>query len=313
MGATEDDKRLLMSRPPLAAREYPWLLIVHGKHMQLQTFYSISEDRCYVRKIPQLCNKMLCYSGASGWLVLEGRYSDECSLFNLVSMEEIQLPERESDYDECVLTSPPSDQNCWVVFTSNKNQSLVFCRPGDSEFVEQSLEDGDYLSCSTSFEGKFYGLRQDNTLVVLDFSAPKPQFRQIISGLLSNPCPPDIMRSQTYIFESCGELLLVLKMLHGLFLEEVFGFLIYRADFSASTWSEVKSMSEEMAIFLDSHDAMSISATKYNGIRGNSIYFTRGKDRCLYVYDLEYQRISISLPSPTVSRSGSALHWVEAN
>lgn len=310
MGATEDDKRLLISHPPLAAQEHPWLLILHGKHKQLQTFYSLSEDCCYVRKIPQLCNQILCRSNASGWLVLEHLNSDECFLFNLVSMEKIELPLRESEYDECVLTSPPSDQNCRVVFTSNKNHSLVFCQPGDSEFVELSLEHGDELNCTTSFEGKFYGLRRDETLVVLDFSAPKPQFRQIISESLGNPCPPDILKTEYYLVESCGELLLVLKMWHGLFFDEVFGFLIFQVDFSTSTWVEVKSMSKETAIFLNSHDAMSISVTKYDGIRGNSIYFTEGKDRCIYVFDLEYQRISTFLPSPNVSRSHSALHWV---
>ncbi|KAG5529711.1 hypothetical protein RHGRI_030178 [Rhododendron griersonianum] len=300
MGATEDDKRLLISHPPLAAQEHPWLLIQHGRHKQLQSFYSILEDRCYVKKIPQLCNKSICSSDASGWLVLEDRNSDECFLFNLVSMEKIQLPLRESIYDICVLTSPPSDQTCRVVFISNKNHSLVFCRPGDRDFDEQTLERGDDLECATAFEGKFYGLRKDyKTLVVLDFSDPKPQFRQIMSESLGNQSPPDIIRTGTYIVKSCGQLLLVQKMWHGLFLNEVFGFLIFQVDFSTRTWVEVKSIGEDRAIFLDSYDGMSMLATKYNGIRGNSIYFNKPKDRCLYVFNLENLRISIFLPSPT--------------
>lgn len=311
MGATEDDKRLLISRPPRAAQEHPWLLIQHGRHKQMQTFYSILEDRCYVKKIPQLCNKSICSSDASGWLVLEDLNSDECFLFNLVSMEKIQLPLRESIYDICVLTSPPSDQTCRVVFISNKNNSLVFCRPGASEFDEQTLELGDDLECATAFEGKFYGLRKDyKTLVVLDFSDPKPQFRQIMSESLGNQSPPDIIRTGTYIVKSCGQLLLVQKMWHGLFLNEVFGFLIFQVDFSMRTWVEVKSIGEDRAIFLDSYDGMSMLATKYNGIRGNSIYFNKPEDRCLYVFNLENLRISIFLPSPTVSRSDSNLHWV---
>ncbi|KAI8536520.1 hypothetical protein RHMOL_Rhmol10G0263800 [Rhododendron molle] len=309
MGATEDDKRLLISRPPLGAQEHPWLLIQHGRHKQLQSFYSILEDRCYVKKVPQLCNKYICSSDASGWLVLEHNDSDECFLFNLVSLEKIQLPLRESIFDLCVLTSPPSDPKCRIVFISNKNHSLFFCRPGDSEFDEQTLERGDDLECATAFEGKFYGLRKDyKTLVVLDFSDPKPQFRQIMSEPLGTQCPPDIIKIETYIIKSCGELLLVQKMWHGLFHNEVFGFLIFRVDFFTRTWVEVKSISEDRAIFLDSHDGMSALATKYNGIRGNSIYFNKPNDRCLYVFNLENLRISIFLPSPTAGDKASWFH-----
>ncbi|KAL7240743.1 hypothetical protein ACSBR2_006401 [Camellia fascicularis] len=301
MELTENEK----SRPPLIQVQ-PWLLIYHGKYRQFQNFYNVSEDYCYIKKIPELCNKQICTS-SYGWLVLENLDSDECFLLNLVSMDKIQLPLRESTYDFCVLTLPPSDPDCRVIFISNNNHSLIFCRPSDNEFNELVLDSQDCFHCATSFEGKLYGLNR-MSLVVLDFSGPTPHFVQIMSEAL-HLSPQFIISLKTYMIESGGDLLMIEKMFHGYYGSELFGFSIYQADLASKTWVKVTSIGER-TIFLDSHDGISFSASEKSGIKRNFIYFTQSSDRYLYAFSLEKQRVSFSMPCSNVSRRDSSFHWV---
>ena len=62
--------QLSYSRPPLIPQSHPWLVFCHGKYKQRQTFYSISEGRYYVKIVPDMRNKITCYS-CYGWLLLK--------------------------------------------------------------------------------------------------------------------------------------------------------------------------------------------------------------------------------------------------
>uniref|UniRef100_A0A3Q7HXA6 KIB1-4 beta-propeller domain-containing protein n=1 Tax=Solanum lycopersicum TaxID=4081 RepID=A0A3Q7HXA6_SOLLC len=104
-------------QPPYSAK-HPWLLICHGDVMDKQTFFSVSENRYYMKKIPELKEKML-YAYADEWLVLGSIDSNDCCyLWNFISNKKIQLPPLPAECDilNCLLSAPPHDPECLVIF-----------------------------------------------------------------------------------------------------------------------------------------------------------------------------------------------------
>ncbi|KAH0632488.1 hypothetical protein KY284_035274 [Solanum tuberosum] len=101
-------------KSPLPLQPHPWLVICpSGK---TQTFFSISEDRCYERSIHELGNTTIRAS-AQEWLVLEDFDSTDCFLWNPISNDKIQLPPLPYNHNLlCLLSAPPNDPQCRVLF-----------------------------------------------------------------------------------------------------------------------------------------------------------------------------------------------------
>uniref|UniRef100_M1D9G8 KIB1-4 beta-propeller domain-containing protein n=1 Tax=Solanum tuberosum TaxID=4113 RepID=M1D9G8_SOLTU len=101
--------------PPLSSvQPYPWFVICPPR--KTQTFFNISEDRSYKRSIHELCNAIIRAS-AQEWLVLEDFDSTDCYLWNPISNDKIQLPPPPyNDNLECLLSAPPNDPQCRVLF-----------------------------------------------------------------------------------------------------------------------------------------------------------------------------------------------------
>ncbi|KAH0632453.1 hypothetical protein KY284_035239 [Solanum tuberosum] len=100
--------------PPLSSQPHPWLVICPSR--KTQTFFSISEDRSYIRSIPELGNALI-RAYAQEWLVLEDFDSSDCYLWNAISNDKIQLPPL--PYDDqllCLLSAPPNDPECRILF-----------------------------------------------------------------------------------------------------------------------------------------------------------------------------------------------------
>ncbi|KAL4610286.1 hypothetical protein ACB092_08G040200 [Castanea dentata] len=84
--------------------------------------------------------------------------------------------------------------------------------------------------------------------------------------------------------------------------------LIFQMDHTEKKWIRAKSIGER-TIFLANNKGMSCIARE-RGVKQNSIYFTKHRDRFLYVFDLEVCGISKSLPCPIVSYYGINIDWV---
>ncbi|RZC51509.1 hypothetical protein C5167_019936, partial [Papaver somniferum] len=162
-------------RPPIP-KAAPWLVFPHGKGREFQNFYNPCEpsNRNCIKSIPEMQGKA-CYHKPShqGWLTVIGNTEDnlnlyDCSLWNPVSSETIQLPNLDSQsfnteskqyslYD-LVLSSPPLQSNisdpddlgCIVCLLFKlvdqfKMQNrkdlhvLAFCRPGDKQWRTKVL------------------------------------------------------------------------------------------------------------------------------------------------------------------------------
>jgi len=323
------------SLPPDFAQPHPWLVICHGNNMQKQTFFSISEDRYYVYTIPELQNKRIC-AYADEWLVLLDFESRDCCLWNPTSEDKIQLPPVPKYDDlECLLSAPPYDPECRVVFLIDdtdtdveipddmnvKQPTLYFCKPGyNQEFHRQDLEPiaGDNnLYLWTSFKKKIYGLTcQRSILVLLDLDIDSGMVT--VTPIVNQPVYDysqflDMLCSRGYLIQSScdvDDMLLYVRQLYcGRFMrEEVYGFLIFRFDFVKKAWVKMKNIGET-AIFLCNNWGRTCS-TRGTNLNRNSIYFTEHEGRCLYVFNLETQSISVSLPCPNVSKKNSWFYWL---
>ncbi|KAK4730785.1 hypothetical protein R3W88_023773 [Solanum pinnatisectum] len=140
------------AQPPYSA-QHPWLLICHGDVMQKQTFFSVSENRYYIKSISELKEKILC-AYADEWLVLQSIYSNDCYLWNLISNEKIQLPPLPAKCDilKCLLSAPPHDPECQVIFLiettlddndTNEDEDENSDGDGDEDSNEDENSDGD--------------------------------------------------------------------------------------------------------------------------------------------------------------------------
>ncbi|OMO84035.1 hypothetical protein COLO4_22246 [Corchorus olitorius] len=142
-----DEERPRHSLPPLKSQPYPWLITSHGKYYQTQTFFGVSKLHQYhTRIIPEMRNRRI-FHASFGWLVLVNRDSiSDFLLVNLTSMQTIQIPdppEHVKGSTMCILTAPPMDPNCRIIFNDFLSDDFMFCRPGiDSEFTRQKLCNG---------------------------------------------------------------------------------------------------------------------------------------------------------------------------
>ncbi len=141
-----------------------------------------------------------------------------------------------------------------------------------------------------------------------EFVGREIRLTKLTTEELARPSHAFILCFRDYLIESCGDLLLVNQMFFGLFKRKVYGFLVFRMDFSKNAWVPVKNIGER-TIFLSKRMGMSCFAAE-NGLKRNSIYFTKTSSRFLYVFDLEDDTISKSLPCSTVSCHTLNHAWV---
>ncbi|KAG8378139.1 hypothetical protein BUALT_Bualt08G0107000 [Buddleja alternifolia] len=306
-------------------RHHPWLLISsHGAPHAKQFFYSISEDRFHATSIPELCNKCVLAS-AYGWLVLVDHDTDDCCLWNPVSMDKIELPELDcsSIYNRCVLSKPPTDPECHILFNSTTTLHRAFLQIGDDEFVILSSTNNVTEVCLStvgSFQGKIYGIVSiSNQFVTLNFVGKNLEIRPMIMEggqpwEIPIMSPTWVALRKEYLIESpCGELLLVREMFSCSFLHEGLDFRVFRLDINQMKCVKLDNIGNQ-AIFLDrlTEEGVNGGVCYYSdGIKPNSIYYTATNSRNLHIYDLNDRSTTFLLPCPAARRSQSMNYWVE--
>ena len=321
MGET-NNKNLQLNylKPPLTPQSQPWLIFCHGKHKQRQTFYSVSENRYYVKIIPEFRNKRICYS-CYGWLLLKDLDTHIYSFINPHSMEKIQLPPTSLRIKSYIPWCPPDNPDRIFFFISEDNLFLIWYGQ-DKIFVEYyiELEDendeigvavlhGRYVYGLTHHGMKLVKMKDQKTLFPIRFE------NSIIKESLLQYRRHFSLPFRTYMVTSCNEIMVLvqtyshLSYING----RVLDFQIFRADFTKRTWEEVNNI-DNRTIFLSSDKEYEkccfiIEDGSKSGIKSNSIYFS--KLTGLYIYDLKDRSISITRPCPVVSRYYSFQCWVE--
>ncbi|KAJ4974877.1 hypothetical protein NE237_008051 [Protea cynaroides] len=291
----------------LALRSHPWLVYSHGVGKQVQTFFSISESHEYVRRIPDMTNKIIC-TCAHGWLVLLDADNSDCFLLNPVSMEKIQLPPVEFSFCICVLSSAPDNPNgCFIVFIDYKY--LMFCQPGDDIWNIEELEYE--IMCAIGYEGNIYAIKYEemNNVDLLEVN-PGFGMRILREGLLMPSPSKHILSSLIYMVESCGDIFVIEELQCQYYKSRIQNFEIYKVNLSTLAWEKVENLGDR-AFFIDTINIYCFSclATE-SGIKKNSIYFTGTYDKGLYIFDLELKNISISFPCPDVDSDNFEVAWI---
>ncbi|KAH7860620.1 hypothetical protein Vadar_015631 [Vaccinium darrowii] len=304
---------------PPAALPCPWLLFCHGQGSNTQTFYSVSEARFYVKRISDISGKQICASFHE-WMVMADYYSSDCFLLNLISLERINLPSWESRHCKfCILSAPPTDDNCIVGFVSKESEWIMFCRPGDCEWVKHIFEPGiPILLGYTIYKGEIYchGIAKRGALVILDIVDHRVEVRHVL-GENGTSLPergnetllPEICKMSTYLVESCDEMFAVHISMLGESSRKIRDIDIFKLDLSALEWVKVESIGDCTFFISEFTGCISCSATK-SGTLGNSIYLMQDHDESMYVFDIEKKCIYAHYPCPYVGRNVAQKEWV---
>ncbi|KAK4731167.1 hypothetical protein R3W88_024155 [Solanum pinnatisectum] len=291
-------------RPPFSVeqQQHPWLVMCDGDVLEKQTFFSVSKNQYYMRRIPELKEKII-RAYADEWLVLESLHSSDCYLWNIISNDKIQLP----PLPECkilncaLLSAPPNDPECQDV----NPPTFYFCKPGyNEEFHKQDAH--------SIIETESGGLWTTSRLLCLD---PDNDSGRITITPMSNESPNvrkylDMGRLLNCIIQSCDDdtLLYVHLFFNGKNHRMPYNFLVFQFDFAKERWIETENIGE-IAIFISHYTRTGTScSTRGTNLNKESIYFI--EDRHLYVYNLITHSISLSLPCPHVSKKASHMHWL---
>nr|GMD40236.1 F-box/kelch-repeat protein At1g57790-like [Ipomoea batatas] len=311
----DDDAKPMLQPGFPPPQSHPWLLLCQNKQ---GTLYSITQQRYYKIDCSFMYNKYeRAHTCKDGWMVLHDCDNFDILLFNVYSRERVQLPNLKLNTHFAYLSSNPHDPSCYVILTkkiTDFDLIINFCKIGEQAFVTQRLCDDTLLTSFTSFGGNLYGLRKySTTLVRIEFNDQSAQFQEVIGGNLfdESSSRPKWSGSYTngYITESCGEILLVVKIYFAKMYCQVENIRVYRADLCKRRWVEMKTIGKR-TIFLGSVGGIFCINNNNANVRNNCIYFIEEDDRNMYIFYLDDRSVSINLPCPHVGKKNIISRWI---
>ncbi|KAL3743583.1 hypothetical protein ACJRO7_018801 [Eucalyptus globulus] len=293
--------------PPPGNRPCPWLMICHGREFQRQTFYDISEDRRHTKMIPDLRNKFILATSSREWLFVEDRDSDDCSLWNPASLEKIRLPPLEDlACSSCFLSSSPSDPQSFVLVVDVRKNVIGYCKPGEDTFRRHNVEPS--ISRATIFKEEIFLMLENCELAIADVENSELRVRALGNKDINWSNPGCIPATRDYLISSDEDLLVVSEMIYTLPMGQIYGFIVFRMNFTEGIWEELKSIGDR-TIFLSTCGGISCSL-KDSRVKKNAIYFVQHDDRHIHMYDLEDQSISKASPCSNIDYHSSDLQWI---
>ncbi|XVF70663.1 hypothetical protein PTKIN_Ptkin11bG0180400 [Pterospermum kingtungense] len=310
---------------------YPWLVFPHWEDESHQTFSSISRPfNSYVKSSSKSRIKEVL-GHSYGWLIISRKTITKPTirqefifLWNPASSKSIKLPPLDLKPDQRIssasLLSPPGNPDSVVLVFEKIVKSFIFCKIGDENWTkipaketdakmqiideEPSNRNRSISCCPVNYKGRCYvALRKK--LKVIDQVNPK----HIMLKSLNCKLPPlnssSSVLSRKYLVESCGELCFIYITMGGLNSRQVLDIEIFSLDSITMEWSQMKS-SKDRAFFFSMNAPYAISCTANElGIEGGFVYYTSGRDKILYSFNIDDRSISICLPGknfPPLSR-----------
>ncbi|GLT90291.1 hypothetical protein SLE2022_082330 [Rubroshorea leprosula] len=317
----EQQPRIALRLQPPPPRRDPWLVQIHGKKEEIQTFFSVSEGRYHVKSIPEMRGKRICAT-YQGWLVLKNSYSSaDCILFNPMSLQKFEFPSWETTpYHICLLTSPPEQPNCTILLIGSKRNigknytvqgfkvSFTFWHPKNDNWIRKEINFREKkINAATCFNGKIYMLDSLHNLLLLELE-PIFGIRDVGVRRPREGADKERIGFKSTLIESDGELFAVLGLCHPDF-DQIFDFEIYRLNLDEKVWEIVENTGDR--VFFVGFGSCAWCWGSEAGIKGNTIYFTYENDRCLYEFDVEEKSITVTLPFPNVKNNwDETAQWV---
>ncbi|KAL3631555.1 hypothetical protein CASFOL_024539 [Castilleja foliolosa] len=303
----EMEKKNRKRQPPLQSemtsnenenrqRQLPFILTIrywqHGKYLIYRPVDGESRIMC----TQILVNKYVVAS-AYGWLVLMDQIEEDCCVWNPSSMDIIKLPRLQNFdvYRKCVLSKPPTEPDCHILFISGDLFQQAFCKIGDVEFVYQSqTKEVDRLIAVASCQGKIYGVMlPDYKFVNIEFVGRTIEFRPIlIDGEQPLKAPVKnknwVVRNETELIDSNtgNELVFVMKDLTQNSNMDGSEFRVFRVDINRTECIEVDDIGDQV-ILIGQYGTGFCCSSSGTTFKPNSIYYIVEYDSCIYVYNLD--------------------------
>ncbi|KAL3640847.1 hypothetical protein CASFOL_015815 [Castilleja foliolosa] len=301
----------------------PLLLTSHGKKLEKQSLYSLTENRYKTISHPVLKGKRILGSDY-GWLVLKDMTPYNLCIWNPESNEKIQLPHlhKAYDYNTCVLSKPPTDPDCLVVFQDICFTKYAVCRISDDEFVKVTDQS---LVAVSSFGDDVYGIIQDDAyykLVTIHLVGKTVELKPLLINGEPHLEVPELRRRwvrwiNNYLIQlsgGSGEFFLVIKLISKVstHVDCNLEFRVFRLDVNELVCDcvEVENL-DGYTIFLGSTGDAFCCTSDGTGIKPNSIYYTEICGRVVYVYDMDDRTSTPLLPCPIAGRHMSVNYWVD--
>ncbi|KAL5718758.1 hypothetical protein ACHQM5_011627 [Ranunculus cassubicifolius] len=299
------------SLPPVYA---PSLVITHGKKYHDQTFCILADNSYHTKSVLEM-RGMICYASCYGWLILQNRDSSECCLFEPVTLTKIHLPPlTNATSNIAVLTAPPNDPNCIVMFYNGKRNSCSFCRIGNRSWIEQEVDrkkknDSDFVpyDSAISSKGKIYLFSWKGAVVIEvrdTFAIIAPcEIQECHSSL------PHATAHSHYYLEACGDIYRIRVIYLGI-TRIAQSIIVNKLDFSTMAWVKVENLCD--MIFLLGDYSISVLAADF-GAKGNCVYFCAHHRTNLCCFDMEDGTITVTQPCPTKFPQWGGIFWMVPN
>uniref|UniRef100_A0A0E0J0U9 KIB1-4 beta-propeller domain-containing protein n=1 Tax=Oryza nivara TaxID=4536 RepID=A0A0E0J0U9_ORYNI len=232
-----------------------------------------------------------------GWLLMLHRDSHEIFLRNPFTSQRINLPFDQDrflrkNYIRCLLSHKPTDSNCVVLILSLHDTVIWYCRPGGMQWFKHEYQARRFfrhrgtvienMSLITAVGGKFCTVFP-STVVTLDFS-PNPTFDIVAVTSVQNSVYKFM---EIYLLESRGELFCLYFYPPVSCPNKTVEISVYKLDILTTAWVKVDTLGDR-AFFIDTREDYGTSVNaKEACLQENCIYFSRHKDKGLYVYSME--------------------------
>ncbi|KAL4600916.1 hypothetical protein ACB092_11G234300 [Castanea dentata] len=298
---------------PLSPR-CPWLLLAEENEQSIKEsrgFFNLTDSKVYNFKLPELVGKK-CFGTSFGWLLSIGT-DFEMNLFHPFSKHLLSLPpqpyfsDSDSEVDDrnfeldpidytdiyvykCVLSRNPwsfvtheYDCDCIIMVIYSNYHTLAFTRPGNKAWINIKSQSRCFDDIAL-YKGKFYAIDCHGKVFVCHIN-DDIAFTEPIA--FYNGTEDFIPK---YIVEFSGDLLLVSRRRGGSYLLEeeliddypivTIGFTIVKLECSTEVgsedeykWVNIDGLGDQV-LFVGGNSSVCLSASRLNGWKANSIYFT---------------------------------------
>ncbi|KAJ1687571.1 hypothetical protein LUZ63_018961 [Rhynchospora breviuscula] len=272
-------------------------------------FYSLTSGKTHTVSVPS-CHDKTVLDSSNGYLLVQHLENPDLSLLNPVTNSKVSLPFLQIKRPQLVWASPDPTRTdgytvCMFGNARVPNKLSAFWRRGEMEW--STINNGSPRSC-------YYG----GMYLVLSTISKNLEILDVATKTLRDVVPPppgegpfSPPRALVYIVVSAGQVLRVLEHDDKYQPADHCRFDIHRLEFGADkkkpSWVKVSNIGDQV-LFLNVVNGFSISASCFEGLRGNSIYFMKAEDifldhlSCynLVRYDIE-TGIAEELPFPSVT------------
>ncbi|KAL3617498.1 hypothetical protein CASFOL_037819 [Castilleja foliolosa] len=296
---------------------------LNGKQSICRPLETRSQTICF----PILVDKCVLAS-THGWLVLVDNFNGECCIWNPGSKDMIKLPPLQYSYtyNKCVLSKPPTEPDCHILFNSSCMYVQSFCKIGDVEYVRQSLREkrSQLVAIASSSQGKIYGvMRPGYKFVTIEFVGATMELRPILLiNREEEPWKAPVIKRNWVVAQYTNlidspfgdELLLVIKdYAHHNYIIDGSEYKVFRVDINRMECIEVDDIGDHAILIGYYGNGFCCSSGGTNTFKPNSIYHTTRCRAHIYVYDLDDKSTISWLPRDVVNTKLCNNFWVDLN